>query len=270
MCKNVNIILKGIKLDKNNKDLDKEEYIKNILIEKKYNCYTLKEILYNKDILKDKSLFEFINKNQVGFPDFLIEKNYNNNFCEIKDYNDGLKIKQIRWLENLRKYGFNNKYILFYFYIYKTKNKRYNPNINIINKINSRFQNLTKKDKMIIRLLNENQIGLNAYEMAKELEITPKSVYNSLKRLREHNFIEKIDTIFRLNLKVDNEICFIPIRCPKCETLQYVYSFQNTKVCDNINCKTKTNKRTRFYINPKKIDKNGKVDLIIIKRGRNV
>lgn len=120
----------------------------------------------------------------------------------------------------------------------------------------SRWNVLTLNDKKILQFLYENKEGSIVSQISKDTNLQPKQIYNSLKRLEKLKFVDtlsKCPLLVRLNLMANITITFFQVECPKCEQTRYIDPNQNTVVCKNPTCKTKSNKQTRFYITKNRI-----------------
>ena len=120
----------------------------------------------------------------------------------------------------------------------------------------SRWDILTLGDKKILGVLYKDEAGTNVSQLSRRTDLQPKQVYNSIKRLKRLKFIDilsKSPLLIKLNLKADTIITFLQVECPKCKKTRYIDFNQNTAVCKNENCKTKSNKQTRFYITKHRI-----------------
>ena len=120
----------------------------------------------------------------------------------------------------------------------------------------SRWDILTLNDKNILDVLYKDEAGANVSQLSRRTDLQPKQVYNSIKRLKKLKFIDilsKSPLLIKLNLNADTIIAFLQVECPKCRKTRYIDSNQNTAVCKNENCKTKSNKQTRFYITKHRI-----------------
>jgi ribosomal protein S27E/DNA-binding CsgD family transcriptional regulator len=118
------------------------------------------------------------------------------------------------------------------------------------------WSRLTRNDKEILKLLYKNPQGMTHTEVSNTLKMNGKSAHNSLKRLRRKMYIEKVDkspAFWFLNKSNKSRVIFYTVACPKCKTEVGVYSDQYTVSCKNLDCKSKSGKRTRFQITPKRI-----------------
>lgn len=119
----------------------------------------------------------------------------------------------------------------------------------------------TNLDKAILNLLVENKEGLPLYVIARKVSRDASNINKKLKKLIMHNLITKIRssiTIYKL-CESKRPTVYFEVKCPKCYTVSSADYNQLTKVCPNESCLTKTGKRTRYYIDIKRI-----VDKIVI------
>ena len=112
----------------------------------------------------------------------------------------------------------------------------------------------TKTDIAIINLLRENKFGMSLTEIKNSVEKDISATQKTLSRLIKNKILIKIkDRITIYKIKLDQPIIYIKIECPKCETQQIAEQGQTTAICKNNACITLANKKTRYWINKKRI-----------------
>lgn len=115
---------------------------------------------------------------------------------------------------------------------------------------------LSKIDHLICEALLKEKQGLSLLKLSRRIGKDPSLVYKSLNRLLREGVVVKVKTscaIYQLSLKNKPEIAKVCVSCPKCKENYWIDANQNTKVCENPDCLTKSGKQTRFYIFDRRI-----------------
>ena len=125
----------------------------------------------------------------------------------------------------------------------------------------TRFDILTPKDKKVLEILNKDGIGLTSPSIAKIMDVNKKSVYNSLNRLIKHNFLVRIGkspAIYKIDLKSNNVLIYVRVKCPKCNSVRPIDLNQSTAICNVCGSRFRITKN-RILFEGKVVIKGGKI-----------